>query len=639
MSWLAVFLWLFASDVSAQPTTSLVALTNQVWRYNDTGADLGVAWRATAYTNDNVWRSGPGLFGVETSVPYPYPEPIRTPLVLGGGRITYYFRTHFNFSGDRSRISLFATGYVDDGAVFYLNGTEAGRVRLTNNPVTFTSRAQLANPEGVPVVLEFSTTNLVQGSNALAVEVHQASDTSADVVFGMSLEAIGSQPPSITNPAEPADRTVAQGDSTTLTVFASGFPPPAYQWFKNTVAIPGATDSSLSLMNVSAVDIGNYFVRLTNTSGNITSRTAVVTVLLDTNAPTILYALGQPNLTDILIVFSEPVNGSEAQDNFSWKVDEVGGGTSLTVLPGTLSNGTNLLLPTMELRAPDTAYVVRTDNLIEDDFGNTLPVGTEVPVALFVVVPPLIPLDDTHPWRYNQSGVDLGTNWTSPAYDDSTWLRGSAPFDAFRSPGSETTCRAVLPATGGAVGTCLTLSNADQTAQIPAVYFRTHFMFEGDAAHSVLHLESILNDGAVYYLNGVELQRLGMPEGAITYNTLANREIFEATTETSDLNAPSLVSGDNVLAVELHQFSLSSPALTLGLTLTAVLPTFPAIHPRLTISVTGGTMELNWSPAVGRVESTDDLTGSWTPLTSSDPPGQHIAPASDPRRFFRVVVP
>src|SRR5206468_1942241 len=129
-----------------------------------------------------------------------------------------------------------------------------------------------------------------------------------DVVFGLSLDAIGSEPPSITDPSEPSDRTVPQGESTALVVFATGFPPPVYQWFKNDVAIPGATDSSLSLANVSAADTANYYVRITNSSGSITSRTAVITVLLDTNAPMILYALGQPDPTEVLIVFSEPVN-------------------------------------------------------------------------------------------------------------------------------------------------------------------------------------------------------------------------------------------------------------------------------------------------------------------------------------------
>jgi len=632
---------LVASSGLAQPSTSLISLTSQVWRYNDSGTDLGSAWRANSYPNENLWRSGIGLFGVETSVPYPYPVPIRTPLILGGGRITYYFRTHFNFSGSQSNLSLFATGYIDDGAVFYLNGQEAGRVRLTSNPVTFSSKAQLASPEGVPSTVEFSTTNLVLGDNVVAVEVHQSSDTSADIVFGLSLDAIGSEPPVITNPDDPADRTVPEGESTTLTVAATGFPPPVYQWFKNDVAIPGATEPSLSLLHASAVDTGRYYLRITNSSGNITSRTAVVTVLLDTNAPTILYALGLPDPTQVLIVFSEafstPVTVQEAEDGFNWNIAAAGNGDALVVLGGTLVNGTNLFLSTVDPREENTAYIVQITGQIEDDFGNIIPAGTQVPIALFETA--LIPIDQTKPWRYNQSGTDLGTSWLDPAYDDSTWLEGRAPFDALRSFETGSACRAVLPVTGGAVGTCLTLSNADNSAQIPAVYFRTHFKFEGDAAHSVLRLTNIVDDGAVYYLNGVEFLRLGMPAGRITYDTLAERDVGDATRESIDVAAPSLVAGDNVLAVELHQYSLTSPALTFALSLTGVVPALPVAHPRLTIHLQGGSCEIDWSPASGTLEYADDLLGPWTTVAPGGTPGQYVSPASDLKKFFRVVTP
>src|SRR5262245_51405095 len=58
----------------AQPTTVL-DLTNSVWRYNDSGQDLGTAWRNRNYSGENGWPSGVGLFGVEGTVPYPYPAP------------------------------------------------------------------------------------------------------------------------------------------------------------------------------------------------------------------------------------------------------------------------------------------------------------------------------------------------------------------------------------------------------------------------------------------------------------------------------------------------------------------------------------------------------------------------------------
>jgi hypothetical protein len=159
------------------------------WRYEQSGTNLGTAWKDAEY-NDSAWPQGPGLLGLETSQPYPYPEPIRTDLTVGTNKITYYFRTHFNFPADAVGFALVASNYVDDGAVFYLNGTEVGRIRMPAGVINNQTLATNASPEGQVVVLTFSSGTLVQGDNVLAVEVHQASATSSDFVFGMSLSAI-----------------------------------------------------------------------------------------------------------------------------------------------------------------------------------------------------------------------------------------------------------------------------------------------------------------------------------------------------------------------------------------------------------------------------------------------------------------
>src|SRR5262245_33050679 len=129
-----LLVWFFAAAASAQTSLSLLTISNSVWRYDDTATDLGTAWRAVSYPAENQWPSGVGLFGVESTRPYPYAEPVRTALVLNAGRTTYYFRTRFNFTGNPAGLTLRATAYVDDGAVFYLNGTELHRVRLPAGP-------------------------------------------------------------------------------------------------------------------------------------------------------------------------------------------------------------------------------------------------------------------------------------------------------------------------------------------------------------------------------------------------------------------------------------------------------------------------------------------------------------------------
>jgi hypothetical protein len=87
-----------------------------------------------------------------------------------------------------------------------------------------------------------------------------------------------------------------------------------------------------------------------------------------------------------------------------------------------------------------------------------------------------------------------------------------------------------------------------------------------------LQLEVLRDDGVVVYLNGVEVWRNNMPTGTITAATPATTAI--AGTAESDWNvvtipATALQAGSNVLAVEVHQSSVSSSDVSLDVRLTA----------------------------------------------------------------------
>ena len=625
-------LWFTAGH--AQTHTTLVPLADQLWHYNDSAIDLGTTWRASSYPLENSWPLGTALFGVESSYPYPYADPLRTPLVLGAGRTTYYFRTHFTFNGPATNLQLLATATIDDGAVFYLNGAEVGRVRMPAGAVQFSTHAQLNYPEGPLAVLEFPLSALAAGDNVLAVEVHQASDTSSDVVFGMVLETYALERPFITVPTQPADMMLSPGQAATLEVFASGYPPPAYQWYKDGLAIAGATASTLQLTGLGAQEEGRYLAVITNLVGSVTSRVALVTFHADITPPRVIYALGLPSLNEVQLIFSEPVDQSIAEDYLNWSMEVTGGGALLSVVDGRLENSTNLVLTTAEFREAGTRYEVVPTVPIPDLSENSIPAGTVIPIALFDTV--LVPDLPTQPWRYNQAGVDLGADWVRPEYPDQDWLSGPAPFDAYRSTDQSPACRDFLPGRVP-VGTCLTLSNATGTAQIPTSYFRTRFQFLGDPASAVLHFETTINDGAVFYLNGTEVLRVGMPDGPPHYDTLANR-LAGDDLEEFDAPAPSLIAGDNVLAIELHQQSLSSFDLTLGLRATGIFPSPPQVRPELQVQIVAGDLEISWSPASATLESALTLDGPWTVLSPSNP-GRHVTPMVDPQRFYRVVLP
>jgi hypothetical protein len=164
--------------------TDLLVPIDATWRYNQTGADLGEAWRAPQYA-DGAWPAGPALLFNEASE---LPAPKNTPLNLGVN--TYYFRTTFDFQGDLEGATLKLRHVIDDGAVFYLNGEELYRYNMPDGDVTFATpsstgigNAVFAGPLVVP------SGDLKLGENVLAVEVHQFTPGSNDIVFGAELVA------------------------------------------------------------------------------------------------------------------------------------------------------------------------------------------------------------------------------------------------------------------------------------------------------------------------------------------------------------------------------------------------------------------------------------------------------------------
>jgi hypothetical protein len=168
----------------------LLPMTN-VWKFDASGRDLGTDWRQPAF-DDSAWASGPALLGFEDSVPSPYPFPILTQFRAPGqgGPITAYFRTRFPYTIPVGTVTLFSENLLDDGAAYFLNGTEIGRLRLAANATNFTSLATNVTPEGRSAFLILNPAPLLDGENVLAVEVHQSSTNSSDAVFGMALSVI-----------------------------------------------------------------------------------------------------------------------------------------------------------------------------------------------------------------------------------------------------------------------------------------------------------------------------------------------------------------------------------------------------------------------------------------------------------------
>lgn len=71
-----------------------------------------------------------------------------------------------------------------------------------------------------------------------------------------------------------------QGEPLRLEIIVRGHPPPTYQWYKDTVALPYATSAVLEIESMSASSEGEYCCSVTNALGSKLSARCTVQALL-----------------------------------------------------------------------------------------------------------------------------------------------------------------------------------------------------------------------------------------------------------------------------------------------------------------------------------------------------------------------
>jgi hypothetical protein len=90
--------------------------------------------------------------------------------------------------------------------------------------------------------------------------------------------------------AQPQSVSALMGGTATFSVAVNRSTGLGYQWFKDGLAIAGATGPGLTIQNVQASDIGSYTVAVSNGAGGVTSEAATLTiapVALANHAPAI----------------------------------------------------------------------------------------------------------------------------------------------------------------------------------------------------------------------------------------------------------------------------------------------------------------------------------------------------------------
>jgi hexosaminidase len=328
----------------------------------------------------------------------------------------------------------------------------------------------------------------------------------------------GQPAPRITTP--PINSKVPDGQSITLLASAGGAKQVSWQWYFDGVAIEGATESSLTVNNVTAANQGRYHVVVTNASGNAISSPALVRVT--------------------------PTPGVNGLNLVPWPVEIAIGEGHLTIAPGARIVATDAsLVPAGEVLASEIAAT----------HALTLPVVTTAVAPGDIV----LELDEAlegekHTVSVDASAIIRGRNAIGVSLGTTTLLQ------ALKTEGGSVICPRVEIEDEPAVGIRafhLDVARADhslesllQTVDLCRLYkinyFHIHFTDDQaytfpSAAYPNLNTRTIQNGHKVYTLQ--EMQQLEayavargvyiMPEievpGHARMMLLAYPEIFQIT--------------------------------------------------------------------------------------------------------------
>ena len=171
-------------------TTKTISIfaTGESWMYYDKGSLNGKNWQASSYST-STWTSGKAPLGYSKSG-------VVTTLDYGtdsnNKRPTYYFRKSFNLSSAPAASDEFILDYtIDDGMIVYVNGVEAGRYNMPSGSITYESYSTThANNNPDKGQMKLNGSLFKKGTNVIAVEVHNNSATSTDILWEASLSKI-----------------------------------------------------------------------------------------------------------------------------------------------------------------------------------------------------------------------------------------------------------------------------------------------------------------------------------------------------------------------------------------------------------------------------------------------------------------
>ncbi|MEX2188277.1 MAG: Ig-like domain-containing protein [Pirellulales bacterium] len=573
-----------AAPVGGESGPTLLLPRGSVWKYLS-GPDQGTAWTGQTF-NDSAWLSGPAEIG--------FGDGGEVTVVIPGGNGTHttiYFRSTFDLTSAAAvqQLNLFVR--YDDGMAVYINGQEVERQNLAAGATYADYAPSTLADDGTtyyPFVRMRSANELgmlVDGTNTIAVEVHQQGMTSSDMSFDLEVEVI-QEPPTgrVSNPATVTIAVASTNEPPTaiddevltkieqpvdIDVLANDEPGGALIDAATVAIVDGPSNGTATVLagghvayTPASAFVGDdsFTYTVTDLAGRM-SNVATVAIHVVTSVPMPaddLYYVDEDDVLNVPTSFGLLHNDTDD-----------GGELVSTDVAEPPQHGTLLLADDGSFQYVPAANFFGEDHFryrATDNFGATVEAGVTIrvtaspdaPIALgdvfatpmgtpLIVVAAALGRQVVVPagseWRYLDDGANPSSSWRQPSYDDSAWSVGTAQFGY--GDGDETT---------------LVRYGSDFNNRRITTYFRREFdILDPTGVHAV-QIGLLRDDGAAVYVNGTRVATSNLP-ASFSGTTVAETAVAgdeENAFLPFDINPAVLVAGRNVIAVEVHQASATS---------------------------------------------------------------------------------
>ncbi|WP_051197432.1 alkaline phosphatase PhoX [Flavobacterium soli] len=512
-----LFLGLMASLSGFSQAPQTLLASGSQWSYLDNGTDQGTNWRQPAF-DYSTWATG--------AAPLGYGDPMTTTISYGSDannkHITYYFlkdiEVDLNDLPDEVKFGI----RRDDGVVVYVNGVEVLRDNMPEGPITNTTLAPNTiggGDETTFFTFELPKTIFQNGTNRIAIELHQRDIYSSDLGVDMYIEyqeasAIGAFP--LTKGSEwsyldnGTDQSATGWNQASFdnSSWAIGAAPLGYG-DPMTTTISYGSDSNNK-------HIAYYFTR--DIEVNLANLSEEVTFGIRRDDGVIVY-----------------VNGVEViRDNMPSGTITHTTGASNTVNSG---DETNYFL----FDLPKTVFqngVNRISVQLHQKDGQSSDLGFDM-FLKNKIAPAQYPLQKGTEWSYLDNGTNQSTTaWKELTFDNSTWATGFAPL-GYGDP-------AVTTISYG----------PNSSDKYITYYFSRDLEIELANVADQVELGLRRDDGAIIYVNGVEIVRDNMPAGTIDNTTWSVNTIDGADEKRyTSYFLPKTIFQDGVnrISIEIHQ--------------------------------------------------------------------------------------